>query len=188
MDNNTVKAKKKISKDQFKESILSDYKLVCEVRECGAQGRRDVLSGKGSFGIFGDGKELAQIALAKVFRNGDFRAGYYRDQTLMTAIGQYSPKHMFSALYGDPDLDREPSSGSRQMMNHFGTRFLNEDADEEKITNVIEEIFAEKISDGQLDNAPITFSDIDKIKQSFQKSLEGLYHQRVMYPEIPEEE
>ena len=117
----------KISKNQFKDSILSDYSLVCEVRESGAQGRRDVLSGKGSFGIFGDGKELAQIALAKVFRNGDFRAGYYRDQTLMTAIGQYSPKHMFAALYGDPELDREPSSGSRQMMNHFGTRFLNDD-------------------------------------------------------------
>ncbi len=127
MSMSTAKTKTKISKDQFKESIISDYKLVCEVRESGAQGRRDVLSGKGSFGIFGDGKELAQVALAKVFRNGDFRAGYYRDQTLMTAIGQYSPKQMFSALYGDPELDREPSSGSRQMMNHFGTRFLNHD-------------------------------------------------------------
>ena len=127
MSISTAKTKNKISKDQFKESIISDYKLVCEVRESGAQGRRDVLSGKGSFGIFGDGKELAQVALAKVFRNGDFRAGYYRDQTLITAIGQYSPKQMFSALYGDPELDREPSSGSRQMMNHFGTRFLNHD-------------------------------------------------------------
>ncbi len=118
---------KKISKDKFKQVVLSDYRLVSEVRESGAQGRRDVLSGKGSFGIFGDGKELAQIAMAKVFRNGDFRAGYYRDQTFMTAIGQYSPKHMFAALYGDSDLEREPISGSRQMMNHFGTRFLNDD-------------------------------------------------------------
>tara|TARA_B100000902_G_scaffold391141_1_gene441310 strand:+ start:774 stop:3197 length:2424 start_codon:yes stop_codon:yes gene_type:complete len=118
---------KKISKDQFRETIISDYRLACEVRESGLQGRRDVLSGKGSFGIFGDGKELAQIALAKVFKDGDFRAGYYRDQALMTALGQYSPKHMFSALYGDPELEREPSSGSRQMMNHFGTRFLNDD-------------------------------------------------------------
>ena len=65
--------------------------------------------------------------MAKVFKNGDFRAGYYRDQVFMTAIGQYSPKHMFTALYGDPEIEREPSSGSRQMMNHFGTRFLNED-------------------------------------------------------------
>ena len=127
MGTTSNKSKNKISKDQFKETILSDYKLASEVRESGVQGRRDVLSGKGSFGIFGDGKELAQIALSKVFKNGDFRAGYYRDQALMTAIGQYSPKQMFSALYGDPELDREPSSGSRQMMNHFGTRFLNDD-------------------------------------------------------------
>tara|TARA_B100001248_G_scaffold123476_1_gene92608 strand:+ start:783 stop:3206 length:2424 start_codon:yes stop_codon:yes gene_type:complete len=127
MTKTTAKTKNKITKNQFKESVLSDYRLASEVRESSAQGRRDVLSGKGSFGIFGDGKELAQIALTKVFRDGDFRAGYYRDQAMMTALGQYSPKHMFSALYGDPELDREPSSGSRQMMNHFGTRFLNED-------------------------------------------------------------
>ncbi len=117
----------KLSKDDFKQIILDDYRLISEVRESSAQGRRDVLSGKGSFGIFGDGKELAQIAMAKVFRDGDFRAGYYRDQAFMTAIGQYSPKHMFAALYGDPNLDNEPSSGSRQMMNHFGTHFLNKD-------------------------------------------------------------
>lgn len=127
MTTKTKEMPQKISKDVFKKTILEDYRLAVEVRESGAQGRRDVLSGKGSFGIFGDGKELAQIALSKVFRNGDFRAGYYRDQALMTAIGQYSPKHMFSALYGDPELEREPSSGSRQMMNHFGTRFLNDD-------------------------------------------------------------
>ncbi len=127
MTKTTAKTKNKITKNQFKETVLSDYRLASEVRESSAQGRRDVLSGKGSFGIFGDGKELAQIALTKVFRDGDFRAGYYRDQAMMTALGQYSPKHMFSALYGDPELDREPSSGSRQMMNHFGTRFLNED-------------------------------------------------------------
>ena len=98
--------KKKLSKDEFTATILADYRLITEVRESGSQGRRDVLSGKGSFGIFGDGKELAQIAMAKVFRDGDFRAGYYRDQTFMTAIGQYSPKHMFSSLYGDPELER----------------------------------------------------------------------------------
>ena len=118
---------KKLDKAGFKNTILSDYKLIFECRESSLLGRRDVLSGKGSFGIFGDGKELAQIAMAKVFKNGDFRAGYYRDQVFMTAIGQYSPKHMFTALYGDPEIEREPSSGSRQMMNHFGTRFLNED-------------------------------------------------------------
>ena len=127
MNKKLKETQKKITKNEFKDVILKDFRLISEVRECGAQGRRDVLSGKGSFGIFGDGKELAQIAMAKVFKDGDFRCGYYRDQTFMTAIGQYSPKHMFSALYGDPELEREPSSGSRQMMNHFGTHFLNED-------------------------------------------------------------
>tara|TARA_B110000240_G_scaffold172267_1_gene197157 strand:- start:3056 stop:5479 length:2424 start_codon:yes stop_codon:yes gene_type:complete len=121
------KDKKVISKDDFKNVILSDYRIVREVREASALGRRDVLSGKGSFGIFGDGKELAQIALAKVFRNGDFRAGYYRDQALMMCLGQLTTKQMFAHLYGNPELSAEPSSGSRQMMNHFGTRLLNED-------------------------------------------------------------
>ena len=113
--------------NDFKNTILSDYRLINESREAGLLGRRDVLSGKGSFGIFGDGKELAQIALSKVFRNGDFRAGYYRDQTLMMALGELSIRQMFSHLYGNPELSAEPTSGSRQMMNHFGSRFLNED-------------------------------------------------------------
>ena len=119
--------KKKMTINDFKNTILSDYRLINECREASLLGRRDVLSGKGSFGIFGDGKELAQIALSKVFRNGDFRAGYYRDQTLMMALGQLSTRQMFSHLYGNPELSAEPSSGSRQMMNHFGSRFLNED-------------------------------------------------------------
>ena len=119
--------KEKLTFEEFKKSILKDYRIVVESREASLLGRKEVLTGKAKFGIFGDGKELAQIAMAKVFRNGDFRAGYYRDQPFMTAIGQYSPKHMFSALYGDPELDREPSSGSRQMMNHFSTSFLNDD-------------------------------------------------------------
>ena len=117
----------KLSKDGFKEVILSDFRLINEVRESSLLGRRDVLSGKGSFGIFGDGKELAQIALAKVFKDGDFRAGYYRDQTLMMCLGQLTTKQMFAHLYGNPELTAEPSSGSRQMMNHFGSRFLNDD-------------------------------------------------------------
>jgi 2-oxoisovalerate dehydrogenase E1 component len=116
-----------LSRNDFKALILSDFRLINEVREAALLGRRDVLSGKGSFGIFGDGKELAQIALAKVFKDGDFRAGYYRDQTLMMCLGQLTTKQMFAHLYGNPELSAEPSSGSRQMMNHFGSRFLNED-------------------------------------------------------------
>ena len=118
------KTKKKMTINDFKNTILSDYRLINECREASLLGRRDVLSGKGSFGIFGDGKELAQIALSKVFRDGDFRAGYYRDQTLMMALGQLTTRQMFAHLYGNPELSAEPSSGSRQMMNHFGTRFL----------------------------------------------------------------
>ena len=118
---------KKLSKEDFKDVILSDFRLVNEVRESSLLGRRDVLSGKGSFGIFGDGKELAQIALCKVFKDGDFRAGYYRDQTMMMCLGQLTTKQMFAHLYGNPELSAEPSSGSRQMMNHFGSRFLNDD-------------------------------------------------------------
>ena len=121
------KTKQKMTINDFKNAILSDYRLINECREASQLGRRDVLSGKGSFGIFGDGKELAQIALSKVFKDGDFRAGYYRDQTLMMALGQLTTRQMFSHLYGDPELSAEPSSGSRQMMNHFGTRFLNDD-------------------------------------------------------------
>ena len=127
MTETTAKSKNKISKSQFKETVLSDYRLASEVRESGSQGRRDVLSGKGSFGIFGDGKELAQIALCKVFKDGDFRAGYYRDQTMMMCLSQLTTKQMFAHLYGNPELSAEPSSGSRQMMNHFGSRFLNDD-------------------------------------------------------------
>ena len=120
-------SEKKLSKDDFKNVILSDFRLINEVRESSLLGRRDVLSGKGSFGIFGDGKELAQIALCKVFKDGDFRAGYYRDQTMMMCLGQLTTKQMFAHLYGNPELSAEPSSGSRQMMNHFGSRFLNDD-------------------------------------------------------------
>ncbi len=120
-------SKKSITKSEFRNIILSDYRIINECRQASLLGRRDVLSGKGSFGIFGDGKELAQIALSKVFKNGDFRAGYYRDQTFMMAIDQLTSKQMFSHLYGNPDLSAEPSSGSRQMMNHFGSRFLNDD-------------------------------------------------------------
>ena len=107
--------------------LLADYKLAYTSRQASLLGRKEVLTGKAKFGIFGDGKELAQIALAKQFQNGDFRSGYYRDQTMMMCLGQLTTKQMFAHLYGNPELSAEPSSGSRQMMNHFGSRFLNDD-------------------------------------------------------------
>ena len=111
----------KISFDAFKEQVLSDYKIAVTSRECSVLGRREVFSGKGKFGIFGDGKEVPQLAMNHFFKNGDFRSGYYRDQTLLMAQGQLSVSNIFSALYADLDLDREPMSGGRQMGGHFMT-------------------------------------------------------------------
>jgi len=127
MAEETVVNKNDLSLDEFKQEILNDYKLACISREMSLLGRREVLTGKAKFGIFGDGKELAQIALAKQFQNGDFRSGYYRDQTIMMAIDQLSVKQYYAGLYADTDIDREPISGGRQMGGHFSTKSLNED-------------------------------------------------------------
>ena len=107
-------------------SIKNDYQLSVLSRECSLLGRKEVLTGKAKFGIFGDGKELAQIAWAKVFRNGDFRSGYYRDQTFMMAVDQLNPTSFFASLYADTNIDNEPSSGGRQMNGHFSTHSLDE--------------------------------------------------------------
>ena len=120
--------------NDFKSSVLRDYKIACESREMSLMGRREVLSGKGSFGIFGDGKELAQIALARCFKKGDFRSGYYRDQTLMMALGELTVQQFFAALYGHADIDAEPQSGGRQMVAHFSTQSLNEDGSWKNLT------------------------------------------------------
>lgn len=108
-----------------KEEILNDYKIARESREASLFGRKEVLRGRGSFGIFGDGKEIAQIAMAKVFRNGDFRSGYYRDQTFMFASGLLTLKQFFATIYGDTDISHEPASAGRSMNNHFATRLLD---------------------------------------------------------------
>lgn len=111
----------------FIQQVISDYKLACESREASLLGRKEVLTGKAKFGIFGDGKEVAQIAMAKQFQNGDFRSGYYRDQTFMMAIGQLTIQQAFAALYAHTDLQKEPASAGRQMGGHFSTRNLNDD-------------------------------------------------------------
>ena len=109
----------------FRELLLADYRLACISRETSLLGRKEVLTGKAKFGIFGDGKELAQLALAKVMEAGDWRSGYYRDQTLMMALGLMSVEEYFAALYADTELANEPSSRGRQMGGHFSTRFLD---------------------------------------------------------------
>lgn len=108
------------------EEIIEDYRLACESREASLLGRKEVFMGKAKFGIFGDGKELAQIAMARVFEVGDFRAGYYRDQTFMLAIGELTLQQFFAQLYAHTDIEAEPASAGRLMNGHFGTRMLDE--------------------------------------------------------------
>ncbi|WP_374685544.1 thiamine pyrophosphate-dependent enzyme [Promineifilum sp.] len=107
--------------------VLRDYRLAVESRQTSLIGRREVLSGKAKFGIFGDGKEVAQIAMARAFRRGDYRTGYYRDQTFLFAIGATTIQQFFAQLYAHADIVAEPNSGGRQMNSHFATRLLNDD-------------------------------------------------------------
>ncbi len=109
-----------------KQEVLSDYRIACESRQASLLGRKEVLTGKAKFGIFGDGKEVPQLAMAKVFKPGDWRSGYYRDQTFMMAAGMSSLEEFFAQLYGDTDLTVNPSNGGRMMNNHFATRSLDE--------------------------------------------------------------
>lgn len=116
----------KLSFDRFRAEVLNDFKIVCISRQTSLLGRKQVLSGKAKFGIFGDGKELAQVAMAKVFQPGDFRSGYYRDQTFMFASELTTAEQVFAQLYADPDPAREPFSAGRQMNCHFATPNVNE--------------------------------------------------------------
>lgn len=122
-------AREKLSFELFRETVLSDYRVCCESRETSLLGRREVLTGKAKFGIFGDGKEVAQVAMARFFKPGDFRAGYYRDQTFMFASGLATVEQFFAQLYADPDISRDPFSGGRQMNAHFSTPFVNGNGD-----------------------------------------------------------
>jgi pyruvate/2-oxoglutarate/acetoin dehydrogenase E1 component/TPP-dependent pyruvate/acetoin dehydrogenase alpha subunit len=118
--------KQELSYDDFRSIILNDYRIANESRQASLLGRKEVLTGKAKFGIFGDGKEIAQVAMAKVFRNGDFRSGYYRDQTFMMAAGLLSVQEFFAQLYAHPDEKADPSSAGRLMNGHYATRLLDE--------------------------------------------------------------
>ena len=119
----------KINFDTYKERVLLDYRISFLSRSCSLLGRREVLTGKGSFGIFGDGKELPQIVMNHFFRKGDFRAGYYRDQTFLMAQGYLDVAQFFAAIYAHPSLEKEPMSGGRQMGGHFNTRSIDENGE-----------------------------------------------------------
>jgi pyruvate/2-oxoglutarate/acetoin dehydrogenase E1 component/TPP-dependent pyruvate/acetoin dehydrogenase alpha subunit len=119
----------KLSFDRFREEVLNDYKIACISREASLLARKEVLTGKAKFGIFGDGKELAQVAMAKFFKTGDFRSGYYRDQTFMFAAGLATVEQFFSQLFADPDIQNDPFSAGRQMNAHFATPFVDENGE-----------------------------------------------------------
>ncbi|QKX06481.1 transketolase [Aquimarina sp. TRL1] len=123
-----------ISFEEYRNQILKDYKTALLSRECSLLGRREVLTGKSKFGIFGGGKELPQLAMARVFRNGDFRSGYYRDQTFMMAIDQYTVQQFFAGLYAHTDIEKEPFAAGRQMGGHFATHSLNADGSWKNLT------------------------------------------------------
>jgi pyruvate/2-oxoglutarate/acetoin dehydrogenase E1 component/TPP-dependent pyruvate/acetoin dehydrogenase alpha subunit len=119
-----------------KEEVLNDFRIACESRHASIVGRKEVFMGKAKFGIFGDGKEIPQIAMAKVFQKGDFRSGYYRDQTFMFAIGELTLQQFFAQLYAHADLNHEPSSGGRLMNVHFASRILDENGKFKKLSEL----------------------------------------------------
>ena len=129
-----VKSKESLTFEDFKTEVINDYKTARISRECSLLGRREVLTGKAKFGIFGDGKEVPQLAMAKAFKNGDFRSGYYRDQTFMMAIGALTPQEFFAGLYGHADAEQEPMSAGRQMGGHFSTHSIDENGQWKKLT------------------------------------------------------
>src|SRR6201996_221788 len=116
-----------LSFDDFKTIVINDYRIAYESRQASLIGRREVLTGKAKFGIFGDGKEVAQLAMARVFKKGDWRAGYYRDQTFMFATGMSNLKEFFAQLYADPDVEKDPASAGRQMNCPYAARSVKED-------------------------------------------------------------
>ena len=125
----------RLSFDEFKQGVLDDYRIVVASREASLIGRREVLTGKAKFGIFGDGKELAQLAAAKCFKPGDIRSGYYRDQTLMFATGMSDIQKFFAQLYADMSTENEPSSAGRMMNGHYSTRWLDDNGDWKDLTS-----------------------------------------------------
>ena len=129
-----ISSSTKLSFNDFKNEVLNDYRIARISRECSLLGRREVLTGKAKFGIFGDGKEVPQLAMAKAFQKGDFRSGYYRDQTFMMALGELTAQQFFAGLYAHPSLKADPMSAGRQMGGHFATHSLDENGDWKNLT------------------------------------------------------
>jgi pyruvate/2-oxoglutarate/acetoin dehydrogenase E1 component/TPP-dependent pyruvate/acetoin dehydrogenase alpha subunit len=158
----------RLSFEEFKQEALNDYRLAVASREASLIGRREVLTGKAKFGIFGDGKELAQIAAAKCMQPGDIRSGYYRDQTLMFATGMSDIEKFFSQLYANPDVNVEPSTAGRMMNGHYGTRWLDNNGEWKDLTQT-----------------PQSSSDISPTAGQMVRAL-GLAYASKMYRNVPE--
>ena len=126
VNTNDTAFQENLSFENFRNEVLNDYKIACQSRETSLLGRKEVLTGKAKFGIFGDGKEVAQVAMAKFFKPGDYRAGYYRDQTFMFAAGLATIEQYFAQLFSDPDVNHDPFSAGRQMNAHFATKFTDD--------------------------------------------------------------
>jgi len=136
LNSNDTSLLERLSFDNFRNEVLNDYRLACESRETSLLGRKEVLTGKAKFGIFGDGKEVAQVAVAKFFKPGDFRAGYYRDQTFMFAAGVATVEQYFSQLFSDPNIQHDPFSAGRQMNAHFSTKTVDKNGDWLDLVNI----------------------------------------------------
>jgi pyruvate/2-oxoglutarate/acetoin dehydrogenase E1 component/TPP-dependent pyruvate/acetoin dehydrogenase alpha subunit len=136
VNTNDTALQEKLSFDHFRNEVLKDYRISCESRETSLMGRKEVLTGKAKFGIFGDGKEVAQVAMAKFFKAGDFRAGYYRDQTFMFAAGMATVEQYFAQLFADPDINNDPFSAGRQMNAHFATKNADENGEWLDLANI----------------------------------------------------
>ena len=158
----------RLSFEEFKQGVMEDYRMAVASREASLIGRREVLTGKAKFGIFGDGKELAQIAAAKCFKPGDIRSGYYRDQTLMFATGMSDIQKFFAQLYADPNVENEPATAGRMMNGHYGTRWLDENGDWKDLTK-----------------APQSSSDISPTAGQMVRAL-GLAYASKMYRNVEE--
>ncbi|XZF14997.1 alpha-ketoacid dehydrogenase subunit alpha/beta [Chitinophagaceae bacterium MMS25-I14] len=170
----TQKAER-LSFEEFKTEVLQDYRIAIASREASLIGRREVLTGKAKFGIFGDGKELAQIAAAKCMQPGDIRSGYYRDQTLMFATGMSDIEKFFSQLYANPDLDAEPSTAGRMMNGHYGTRWLDDNGDWKDLMKTpqsssdISPTAAQMLRALGLAYASKSYRNVEELKKGFEK-------------------
>ena len=174
-DEATIKQDTRLSFDEFKQEVLNDYKLAMASREASLIGRREVLTGKAKFGIFGDGKELAQIAAAKCMKPGDLRSGYYRDQTLMFATGMSDIDKFFAQLYANPDPEHEPASAGRMMNGHYGTRWLDENGEWKDLTKAPQSSSDISPTAGQmvralgLAYASKMYRNVDVLEEGFEK-------------------